>query len=372
LARYSHSQANDRQELPVPTQRRQPRVYLVAAAAAVGAIVLLSGTAIALVAAGDRAHTSAVPAGAGAQGLVSGTTERLTAPAAIATAPVPVPAPVETAPPVAAAAETPMPSLVAYRGLGTWVDIYDTAAWDNPARAVRDMASHGVRTIFVETGNSGSGPGLFRPASLETLVREAHANNMLVVAWYLPTMKKPDFDYARIAEAIAYRTTDGQSFDSFALDIESGAVKPVRKRNAELAQLTSRIRALVGPSYPLGAIIPSPVGLSRKRGYWNGFPYTAVAAAYDVVLPMGYYSYHGDGASAAYADAVGNVKVLRAQPGCDSEPVHLIGGLAQKSTPAEVREFVRATNDTGCVGAGIYDWSGTTAAMWRALANVPR
>ena len=40
-----------------------------------------------------------------------------------------------------------------YRGLGTWVDLYDAKAWDHPASAVSDMRAHGVRTLYLETSN---------------------------------------------------------------------------------------------------------------------------------------------------------------------------------------------------------------------------
>ena len=48
--------------------------------------------------------------------------------------------------PQAAAASAP---IVAYRGLGTWVDMYDARAWDDPAAAIADMQGHGVRTLFL-------------------------------------------------------------------------------------------------------------------------------------------------------------------------------------------------------------------------------
>src|SRR3712207_3959198 len=40
----------------------------------------------------------------------------------------------------------------AYRGLGTWVDIFDTS-YRHPRAAVRSMARRGVRTLYLETSN---------------------------------------------------------------------------------------------------------------------------------------------------------------------------------------------------------------------------
>ena len=72
-------------------------------------------------------------------------------------------------------------------------------------------------------------------------------------------------------------------------------MKSVSARNAALEKLSSQIRSLVGADYPLGAIIPSPVGLSHKGSYWGNFPYQMLAEKYDVFVPMSYYTYHGDG-----------------------------------------------------------------------------
>jgi hypothetical protein len=262
------------------------------------------------------------------------------------------------------------PSVEAYRGLGSWVDIFDTRAWKDPAAAVADMASHGVHTLYLQTGNSHSDTAFKDVAATETFIREAHAHGLRVVAWYLPYLKSEALDLGRVTQAIRFRTPDGQSFDGFALDIESSSVKPESTRILALESLSLKIRATVGPSYPLGGIIPSPVGLARQSGYWDAFPYAMVAQTYDVLLPMAYYTYHAKGAEAVYADAKENIRLLRAQPGCATIPVHLIGGLASKSDALETAAFVRAVGDTRCIGASLYEWAGTGPAAWTALGAV--
>jgi hypothetical protein len=270
--------------------------------------------------------------------------------------------------PVAAAPAGP--SLEAYRGLGSWVDIYDAAAWKDPAGTVRDMAAHGVRTLFVETANFSAKTDIVYPDQLRVFIAEAHARHMYVVAWYLPNMSADPTDYNRVVQAIDLATADGQHFDSFALDIESSAVKPDALRNQGLAMLSARIRSHVGPKYPLGAIIPSPYGLNMKKGSWNDFPYQAIAQTYDVFVPMDYYTYHASNAAQAHDITIACMQVLRAQPGCATTPVHMIGGIAESSSAAEVQQFVRASQETGCIGASLYGWPGTTAADWQQLATV--
>jgi hypothetical protein len=297
------------------------------------------------------------------------------APRALVPSSPPTPSVITSTPPVAVrptpapAPVTPAgPSVDAYRGLGSWVDIYDSA-WNDPPAVVADMASHGVRTLYIETGNSRSSGDLFKQAKLEQFITEAHARKMKVVAWYLPDMKDLTKDYTRIEKAIDLTTSGGQKFDSFALDIESSAISSPSARNAALATLSQKIRDKVGPTYPLGAIIPSPVGLAKGNS-WPSFPYTNLARLYDAFVPMSYYTYHGNGAAAAYADTIGNVRILRQQKGCSTVPIHLIGGVAEDSTAAELGEFVRGSQESGCIGASLYSWPGTTAADWQKLKGV--
>ena len=262
------------------------------------------------------------------------------------------------------------PSVAAYKGLGSWVDIYETKAWANPAATVKNMKSHGVRTLNLETGNSKQKTAIFKPASQTAFIKAAHASGIKVVAWYLPDLKNVNSDYNRVAAAIKFRTPDGQRFDSFALDIESSAVTPVSTRNSRLATLTKNLRKVAGASYPLGAIIPSPVGIAKNKTYWKGFPYKALASTYNVFVPMSYYTYHGKGAAAATADTLSNISIIRAQPGCKTIPIHQIGGIADDSTTAEVKAFVAATQKAKVNGASFYSWSGTSSAAWKALTAV--
>ena len=273
-------------------------------------------------------------------------------------------------PPASAAAGSA--SIAAYRGLGTWVDMYDASAWNDPAAAVKDMASHGVRTLYLETANyhNPQSASLFKPAALAVFIQQCHARQIKIVAWYLPGFKDLDKDYERSMAAIDYRTPDGQKFDSFALDIEDSTVKPASTRSARLKTLSAKIRAAVGKSYPLGGITPSPAGMKINSSYWPDFPYKDVAAVYDVIVAMGYYTYHGDGYNHAYNETLENVRIVREETGRPTIPIHIIAGLGDKSSGSETTAFVRALRETGCLGGSMYDWATTDDADWRPLAGV--
>ena len=272
--------------------------------------------------------------------------------------------------PQAAAASAPIRS---YRGLGSWVDMYDARAWDDPAAALKDMQARGVRTLFLETANyhlPADASTMFRRDDAGKLIQEAHARGIRVVAWYLPGFKDPAKDYRRSMAAIRYRTPDGQAFDSFTLDIEASIVKDVDVRNSRLRTLSNRIRAAVGSAYPLGACIPSPAGMAVNASYWPGFPYRTLAGVYDVFVPMGYYTYHGDGYTNAYRDTRENIRIIREETGRASIPIHVIAGDGAKSSGGETTAYVRALRENGALGGSMYDWATTSDASWRALRAV--
>jgi hypothetical protein len=268
-----------------------------------------------------------------------------------------------------AAAASRSVNLDAYRGLASWVDIYDTDALADPSAAVAVMAAHGVRTLFLETGNYRHG-GLVYPGKSAEFLRAAHARGMKVVAWYLPLFRNVDKDLARVERSLQFRTSDGQGFDSFALDIEADIVPP-KLRIEHLLELSVRIRDAAGPTYPLGAIIPSPRGLIRVPSYWPGFPYQELPKYYDVIVPMSYFTFHTNGPWAAHKYISDNIRIVRERTGDPTIPIHVIGGLTEDTSTKECRAFVRAVRENGILGASLYEYAGMTSGQWAALDQIP-
>jgi hypothetical protein len=265
----------------------------------------------------------------------------------------------------AAGAPKASPSLAPYAGLGTWLDIYATSYWGNPEQEVASMARDGVKTLYLQTGNYS------RQANRRELGRfvdAAHAHGLRVVAWYLPSFANPRQDVRRSLAAIRFRSAHGERFDSFALDIEASIVSSESLRNKRLINLSTRLRRAVGPTYALGAIIPSPLGMIRHRHYWRSFPYHAVARLYDVFLPMAYFTdrdIHGIHGVRQYLAA--DVVVIRRRTGDQHVPIHLIGGISQSMTAADTTGFMRAVADCHPLGFSLYAFSVMREGMWPKL-----
>lgn len=262
----------------------------------------------------------------------------------------------------AAGPAAPKPSVMAYRGLGAWVDIYDD--WSAPEATVAAMAGRGVRTLYLQTCNYGCDAALFEPALMGRFIDAAHAAGLRVVAWYLPGYDKPARELRRSLKAIGFETATGQRFDSFAFDIEAKVVNPVSKRNKRIVNLAEQVRETVGPSYPLGAITPPY--------YWDWpFPYAALAPYVDVFLPMAYTSFRVSGAQATRAEIVSNIVAVRDGTGQRNIPIHMIGGIADGLSKRETKAVVRVSREHGLLGASLYDFATSTSEDWAQMARAP-
>lgn len=252
-----------------------------------------------------------------------------------------------------------------FAGLGTWVDIYATE-WADPEAAVAAMARHGVRTLYLETGNYSHAEHVFRPYAAGRFIDAAHAAGIRVVAWYLPSFLILKQDQAKALGAIRFKSATGQRFDGFALDVEATNVRSLALRNHRLLTLSARLRHAVHRNYPLGAITPSPVGMSPS--YWPNIPYRSLTRFYKAFLPMAYSTLreiHTQAGTRAFL--VSTVLDIRAASGNPTFAIHIIGGLSASYGPKETAGFVQAVAQTKPFGYSLYAFGQTTPAAWRAL-----
>jgi len=260
-----------------------------------------------------------------------------------------------------------------FRGLGAWVDLYDRALV--PAAAVQVLRAHGVRTLYLQTARFSSPADVVDPARVGAWVEQAHAAGIRVVGWYLPGYGRHlRVDVRRTVAISGYRSPAGQRFDALAVDIESRAASAsVAAFDRDVVAHLARVRAAVRGAWVVGAIVPAPLGMELAPRSWAGFPWADIGTWADVVQPMGYWSYRTDCATrprhCPYGYTVGNVTAARERTGL---PVHVIGGLAGDSGPADVAEFVRAARDAGADGGSLYDLATTPPAAWPPLERLGR
>jgi hypothetical protein len=260
-------------------------------------------------------------------------------------------------------------TMVVHEGLGTWVDVYDWTVelgGDEPAVGVEDieaMADSGVQTVYLQTSHRRSVLDVMDPVRLDELIDAAHANGMHVVAWYLPTLADVGADLRRLEAAAALRV------DGLAVDLESTTVEDVIERNRRLVDLSTRLRAAVPEGRPIAAITLSAVQLEVVNpAYWPDYPWAELATTYDVMMPMAYWSIR-QGELREGGRYVGeNIDRIRTTTGDPDIPIHVIGGIADEVTNADLGAMVAAVEDRGAIGGSLYDWHTSRPAHWATLA----
>ncbi len=258
-------------------------------------------------------------------------------------------------------------TLVPHTGLGAWVDAYDWTAelgGTDPAVGPDDlaaMADAGVQTLYLQTSHRRSASTLLEPERLDEMIQQAHAEGMHVVAWYLPTYTDVDDDLARLV-ASAELPVDG-----LAVDIESTDVVDPVERSARVVDLSRRLRTALGPDKAVAAITLSTVHVEVVNpAFWPGYPYADLAADYDALLPMAYWTLRTGDLRSSVRYIGENVDRLRALVG-DDEPIHVIGGIADVATAADVEGMLAALRARDVIGGSLYDWATANPAQWEIL-----
>lgn len=275
-------------------------------------------------------------------------------------------------------AKQPDDPLVAFRGLGTWVDVYDyVPAFQKPGEtpavtvdSLRDMARLGVRTLYLQSAQDDrrAEGDVVAPGLVGAFLVAAHSAGLRVVAWYLPHFADVAADLRRIVALRDFRS-HGQRFDALALDIEwTDDVPDATIRNPRLVQLSTEARAALGRE-ALGAIVLPPVLLEQVNpNLWPSFPWRSLAGSYDVWLPMSYWTLRSS--TSPYRDparyTTDNLTRLRADVGRDA-PVHPIGGIADAASARDDVAFVDASRASGAIGWSMYDFDTTRSDAWPRL-----
>lgn len=259
-------------------------------------------------------------------------------------------------------------TLAPYTGLGAWIDVYDWTAeftGGDPPVGVDDidaMADQGIQTVFVQVAHHRSTADVSEPERLTELIDRAHDQGMHVVAWYLPTFVDPATDLRRLVAASEL------DVDGLGVDIESVELEDPVERTRRLVELSSDLRAAVGPDKHMSAITLTAVHLEViNRDFWPGYPWAELADTYDSILPMAYWSLRKDeyrSGSRYIGENIDRIRELTGDPGL---PIHPIGGIADAITVDDVDGMVGAVTGRDAVGGSLYDWNTATPELWDAM-----
>jgi hypothetical protein len=260
-----------------------------------------------------------------------------------------------------------------FRGLGTWVSVYDYSALD-PVTAISGMKAHEVSTLYLETARYNSPADFLYPDAVAAWLAAAHAAGIKVVGWYPPDYSDLNRDVHRTLAIASYVSPAGQRFDGIGIDIEYPlTVSSPTAWNQAVATQLARVRA--GTTLPILAIPLPPLLIQHWPNDPNRFakfPWAGIAADANAIAPMSYWTSYtparrcaaGDQQYCAYQYTRDNVLLSRQLTGL---PVHIIGGTSPDATVSEVSDFARAARETAPAGGSFYDYPGTKAAFWPYL-----
>jgi hypothetical protein len=265
---------------------------------------------------------------------------------------------------------------LAFRGLGAWVDTLDYSAL-SPATVVADLQSHRVRTLYLQTARYDSATDILFPDDVAAWLAAAHAAGIRVVGWYTPDYSDLTRDVGRTLAIAKYVSPAGQRFDGIGIDIEYPLTVPSASAwNQAVATQLSRVRA--GTALPVVAIVLPPVLLRAwpDPSRWAAFPWSAIGADANAVAPMSYWTSYTAAKNCAAGQSQFCVSpythdnvVLSGQ--LTGLPVHVIGGVGDQATVADVSGFAAAARATSAAGGSLYDYRTTTAAFWPYLEQLP-
>jgi hypothetical protein len=262
-----------------------------------------------------------------------------------------------------------------FRVLGAWVDTFDYSVL-TPATVVVDLQAHKVRTLYLQTARFDSGTDILYPDEVAAWLAAAHAAGIRVVGWYSPDYSDLTRDVRRTLAIASYVSAAGQRFDAVGIDVEYPlTVSSPSAWNQAVATHLARVRA--GTTRPLVAIVLPPVLMRAwpDPSRWASFPWPTVGADANAVAPMSYWTSYtaasrcaaGDAQFCAYQYTHDNVLLSGQLTGL---PVHVIGGVGDQATPADVADYVRAARETAAAGGSLYDYLTTKAAFWPYLEQL--
>ncbi len=286
-------------------------------------------------------------------------------------APTPAPMPAPTLRIVTPATPSPVPvplssSLDAFRALGSWIDVFDHT--DDPNTVVpliKQMASRGVRTLYLESARTSSVTDIQFPDALGAALDEAKSQGMRVIGWYPPAFDDMERDLRRSLAAISFVSPRGNRFDGFGADIEYTQGVPDHAERSRLAvDYSARLRSAAGAGYPLAAIVIPPTSLDYNPKRWPAFPWSDLSPHYDLFMPMNYWTARGKDADTAATLTRTNAAEVKRLTG---RPVHVIGGLGEAADESQVMAYVVAARESGSLGGGLYDFTTTRTEVWDEL-----
>jgi hypothetical protein len=249
------------------------------------------------------------------------------------------------------AAQTPEPSAphadgAAFGNSGMWIWYVAKANGGSPARIAGRARARGIDTVFIKAGDGNDAWSQFTPQ----LIAALKARGLDVCAWVFVYGTDPIGEARVSAEAVR------RGADCLVIDAESR----YEGRYAQASTYITRLRASIGPDYPLGlASFP-------YVHYHPGFPYSVFLGpdGAEFNLPQIYWRAIGTTVDKAIATTYTYNRVYE-------RPIDPMGQLYGSPPVSEVLRFRKLALANGFGGVSWWSWQHATPQGFRAAGRRP-
>jgi len=230
-----------------------------------------------------------------------------------------------------------------FDGDGMWIWYVSRSQGGDLAAIAAQAKSHGIATVFVK---SADGTGLWSQFSSST-VATLKAAGLHVCAWQFVYGTDP------VGEAQAGAAAQGAGADCLVIDAE-GAYEG---KYAQAQQYMTKLRALVGASFPLGLTSFPYVD------YHPALPFSVFLGPGGATfnLPQVYWKTIGDSVDASLAHTYEWNRPF-------ATGVFPLGQTYDGPSAADIMRFRQLSGAYGARGLSWWDWQETSASGWSALA----
>ncbi|MDQ6842185.1 MAG: peptidoglycan-binding protein [Actinomycetota bacterium] len=229
----------------------------------------------------------------------------------------------------------------AYRGMWLW---YVSAANNgNLGSIVASARSHGIRTLFIKSGDGSGTWAQFNPG----LVSALHASGLRVCAWQFVYGDHP------LAEANVGAAAVRNGADCLVIDAESA----YEGKYVQAQVYVNALRKMIGASYPLGL-----AGFPYVD-YHPAFPYSVFLGAGGAQFnaPQMYWYDIGTSVDEVYAHTYAYNDLY-------GRPIYPLGQVSSSPPGRQIVRFRQMARVYGAGGVSWWDWQDATPGGWHAVA----
>lgn len=242
-------------------------------------------------------------------------------------------------------------------GAGIWANL-----WNYPAPADADsycvgLKENGIRNLFIQTSRSTTA-AITQPERLGSLIEACHRQGIRVIAWSFAELIDPESDADKMVAAARFTSPAGEHIDGIAPNME---------KNLEawrIEKYSKRIRAQLGPNYPMMAVVYSPL---NKCFEVARIPWPLLAQYYDCIAPMIYWNskYQKIEPYSYTVETVQKIRQLTRRPDIE---IHAIGdGMGTK--PESIHQFLSACRTAEATGVSLYPNQKATAEQMKSMSR---